>query len=445
MALAQCMSAGAAELPADITQTLQQLLERVAKLEARNAELETALASEHLSQNEPELATRLKAVEEDVGRLGSAGRLAEVVDGISAGGALTLVAQRADKVVSGAKSQLSWRGDVEVGLPGGEIGNAEGKFFFHVRMGQGGGVNLNGGSPANATAFDTGHADASNAHAILAQAWYQLDTPLPFGGFKEDSREHLELTFGKMDPYGFFDGNNASDDETAKYLNLNFVHNPLLDAGGGAVFDSYGFTPGMRLAYVNETDAPVSWGLSYGLFATGDGAAFTDSFAKPFHILQLESTQKLFAGREGHYRLYGWHTGQGAMHDGTLEKQSGWGVSIDQQVGDGMTLWGRYGHTFKGDPRYDRAITLGADFSGNYWGRGADSLGLALAHLSASDPYRASLMTPSDAEQTLEFYYNWQATPSLVLTPDFQHIRRPAADRANANTNVIGLRAAMSF
>lgn len=445
LALAYGLPAGAAELPTDVAQTLQQLMDRVAKLEARNIELESALSSDRLSQNEPELATRIKAVEADVGRLGSAGRLAEVVDGISAGGGLTLVAQSADKVAAGGKSQLSWRGDVEVGLPGGEIGNAEGRFFFHVRIGQGGGMSLNGGSPANATAFDTAHPDTSNAHAVLAQAWYQLDVPMPLGGFKDDARERLELTFGKIDPYGFFDGNDAADDETAKYLNLNFVHNPLLDAGGGAVFDSYGFTPGMRVAYVNESDAPISWGVSYGLFATGGGSAFADSFEKPFHILQLESTQKFFGGLEGHYRLYGWHTGQGTVHDGTLEKQSGWGVSLDQRVGDGMTLWGRYGHALKGDPMYDRALTLGAEFSGSYWGRGADSLGLAVAHLAASNPYQASLASPADAEQTLELYYNWQATPSLVLTPDFQHIRRPAADRANANANVIGLRAAMSF
>lgn len=447
MAMAGSLPAqAAAELPADLAQVLQQMQARLAKLEARNAELETALASDRLSQNEPEIATRLKAVEADVGRLGPAGRLAEVVDGISAGGALTLVAQRADKVASGDQSQLSWRGDVEVGLPGGEIGNAEGQFFFHFRVGQGNGVDLVGGSPVNATAFDVGQTDAANAHAILAQAWYQLDVPLPLAGFKDDASEHLEVTFGKIDPYGFFDGNDASDDETAQYLNLNFVHNPLLDAGGGAVFDSYGFTPGLRLANVNEGSAPVTWGVSYGLFATGDGASFSDSFEKPFQIVQFDTTQKFFGGLAGHYRLYAWHTGRGSVYDGTSqESQTGWGASVDQRVGDGMTLWGRYGHSLKGSPTYDRALTLGVVFSGSYWDRAADSLGLAVAHLAASDAYRASLANPADAEQTFELYYNWQATPSLVLTPDWQFIRRPAADQANADASVIGLRASLSF
>lgn len=474
MALAGSTSVGAAGLPVDLAQTLRQMQDRLDRLEARNAELErqlaapsasaletrvqqlesdnlrleASLASEHLSHDEPELATRLKMVEADMGRLGPAGRLAQAVEGISAGGTLTLVAQRASKLDPAATSdpsQLSWRGDVEVAMPGGAAGNAEGEFFFHLRMGQGDGVEPAGDSPVNATAFDAGHSDPSNVHAVVAQAWYQLNVPLPLGGFKDASREHLEATFGKMDPYGFFDGNDASDDETAQYLNLNFIHNPLLDAGGGAVFDSYGFTPGMRLAYVNETNAPLAWGVSYGLFATGEGAAFVDSFEKPLHILQLERTSKLFGGLDGHVRVYGWHTGLGTVYDGSFEKQSGLGVSIDQRVGDGITLWGRYGQSLRGSPMYDRAVTLGARFSGSYWNRAADSLGVAVAHLAASDGYRVTLADPAGAEQTVELYYNWQATSSLVLTPDLQFIRHAAADKANGNSNVAGLRAALSF
>jgi len=473
MAMAGSATVGAAELPAEVAEALQQMRERLARreahnaqlqrqlaappaaaletrvkqLESANAKLEEAISNDRLSQDEPEIATRLKAMEADMGRLGPAGRLAEAVEGISAGGALTVVAQRAsnlDPAATSDPSQLSWRGDVEVGMPGGAVGNAEGQFFFHLRMGQGGGVEQAGGLPVNATAFDAAHPDLSNVHAVLAQAWYQLNVPLPLGGFKDASREYLEATFGKMDPYAFFDGNDASDDETAQYLNLNFVHNPLLDAGGGAVFDAYGFTPGMRLAYVNETDAPLAWGVSYGLFATGGGSAFVDSFEKPLHILQLESTRKLF-GLDGHYRLYGWHTGQGTVHDGSFERQTGLGVSVDQRVGDGITLWGRYGHSLKGDPMYDRAVTLGANFSGSYWDRAADSLGIAVAHLAANDAYRATLASPAGAEQTVELYYNWRATPSLVLTPDLQFIRHAAADKANGNSNVAGLRAALSF
>jgi high affinity Mn2+ porin len=79
---------------------------------------------------------------------------------------------------------------------------------------------------------------------ILGQAWYQAAIPLPFGGFKPTSRETLELTFGKMDIFGFFDQNTAAGDETTQFLNSVFVHNPLLDAGGEVGVDANGFQPG---------------------------------------------------------------------------------------------------------------------------------------------------------------------------------------------------------
>ena len=72
--------------------------------------------------------------------------------------------------------------------------------------------------------------------AILGQAWYQAAIPLPFLGFKPYSRETLELTFGKMDIFGFFDQNAAAGDEAKQFLNSVFVHNPLLDAGREAGF-----------------------------------------------------------------------------------------------------------------------------------------------------------------------------------------------------------------
>jgi len=425
----------AADLPPEIAQAFTELSERVHRLEARNTELENALNSDRLSQSEPELATRIKALESDAGRLQPAARLAETLDGISVGGGFSMVAQHAGRAAMGeSKNALSWRGDVEILLPGGEMGDLRGQFFAHLRVGQGTGVITPGASPANATAFDLG-GSAANAHAILAQAWYQLDIPTG-----QDA--HAEITVGKIDPYGFFDGNDAADDETARFMNLNFVHNPLLDAGGGGVFDDYGFTPGMRLAWNDESGA---WGLSWGVFATGEGAGFSHGFQKPFQIMQLETEQRLWRGLLGHTRFYVWDTQRGTRHDDTEERQSGFGVSIDQRLGDGITLWGRYGHTLHGTPRFDRALTAGVALSGSYWNRAADSLGLAFGHKTATHAYQASQGKPTDGEQTLELYYNWQAMPSLVITPDLQLIRSPGASRANADERLIGVRATLSF
>ena len=493
--LANAVSAGAAELPSEVIQALQHLQDRLARLEARNADLERrlagadqckaledrvkqletanarledALSTERISQAEPELATRLKAVEFQALGMQKQARMVEALEGISAGVSLTSVAQHANSgaaINAKAESQLSWRGDAQVSLPGGSLGQADGKLFFHFRMGQGDG--LSGLNPSfsapNATAFRLGGNPPDNASPILAQAWYQLDMPLPLDGVKARSREHLEINFGKIDPFVFFDQNAAADDETAKFMNLAFVHNPLLDAGGGAGLDAYGFTPGIRLAYRNTPSKTSGWGVSLGVFGSGGGAAFNDSLKRPFAILQAETRQKLFDGLSGNYRAYAWSNGRTTAFnnpvDATGEVRTGWGLSVDQRVADSLLLWGRYGQSGKGRVQFDRALTLGAEITGNAWGRGADSLGLAYGWLRAAAAFKAQSATldadadgnadfgwnASGAEQLAEVYYRWHFNKQFDLTPDYQFIRRSGANSAAGDAHILGLRAQLTF
>ncbi len=478
LALGLVAPASAAEGPADLAHALQQMQERLARLEARNAELErrlagtapdaalaqrvrdleqasdaleAALASDRLSQAEPEIATRLKAIEFQALGLQQHARRLEVLDGITAGISFTSVAQHANAgaTASGHSTrQLSWRGDAQVGLPGGRAGHVQGDLFFHFRTGQGDGLSdLRPGFAApNATAFQLGgSSQPDDASPILAQAWYQLHVPLD-GRPLDDSSRHLEITFGKIDPFVFFDQNAAADDETTRHLNLAFVHNPLLDAGGGAGLDAYGFTPGLRLAYQDRQFETRGWAASLGVFGSGPGSAFDDSLQRPFVIAQAEARLQPFAGREGHFRTYGWHNGRATAHDGaTIERQRGWGVSFDQQVGDGVTLWGRYGRSIAGEPAFTRALTTGVEFAGTNWNRSADAVGVAVGWLSSGRAYRAANPDMHGTEQLMELYYRREVIPGFELTPDYQFIRHAAADRTAPDAHVLGLRAQLTF
>ena len=70
-----------------------QLERRLQTLEARNAELETSLADDHLRDSEPELITRLKAVEFQALGMQKQARQVEALEGITAGLSLTQVAR----------------------------------------------------------------------------------------------------------------------------------------------------------------------------------------------------------------------------------------------------------------------------------------------------------------------------------------------------------------
>jgi len=446
-----------------ILQRLESMERRIRQLERENAKLKSSLDEPYISEKEPEITARLKAVESQVNSYRKAARTVESLEGISAGGRLTLMAQGLTEMpADGAKdSELNYRGDVTVSLPAGTLGNAEGFIFTHFRMGQGLGLENPGGAFAsfNSTSFQRPGSKASDSTVLLAQVWYQLNVPLPLGGNPDLSRRHVEFNFGKMDPFVFFDQNAIADDETRGFVNQAFVHNPLLDVGGDVGVDEFGFTPGMRLAYINDFYKPQQYGLSLGVFGSGKGASFSDSLEKPFVILQAETKQRLFEGLAGNYRLYAWHNGRAEDFDGTVKAHGGVGISLNQQVADYATLFLRAGWQTQGKVTFDRALTVGGEWGGSYWGRGADTLGLALGWLKVSDAFSNASLTldvdgdgtadygyrASGSEQIAEIYYRYRLNAHFELSPNLQYVRRPGGNGSASNITALGLRAQLSF
>lgn len=439
---------------------MRRLADRVEVLEKQNKELEQSLSSDRISEKDPEITTRLKAVEFQTLAMQKQARQIEALEGISVGASLTGVAQRANRrgVAGDAprQSRANYRGDVSVSLPGGEIGDIDGKIFAHVRFGQGNGVGLRPTftSTPNTTAFET-NAGPDDSFAILAQAWYQLTVPLPRDGVKANSREHLHITAGKIDSFVFFDQNAIADDESMRFLNNAFVHNPLLDSGGDIGADKYGFAPGAILQYANEHNKDRAWGLSIGAFGSGPGANFSGSLGKPYIIAQADTTWR-FNYLPGNYRIYAWTNGRGLGYDGLERRHTGLGLSLDQKVTDEITLFTRYGHQVAGKVRFDRAFTIGTEIAGSGWGRGSDAFGAALGLLRTSGNYRRDSplldldgnglpdARSSGFERVAELYYRFHINKHLELTPDFQIIQRPAGN-STTSIKVAGIRAKIGF
>jgi len=462
LAITAPAQAFAADDIAALRAEFKRLAERIETLERQNQEMEKALATERLSEREPEIVTRLKAVEFQTLSMQKQARQIESLEGITVGASLTSVVQRvgAGGTASGSdETRANYRGDVSITLPGGKMGNAEGKIFAHLRLGQGAGIGLHPTytSSANTTAFET-NAGPDDSFGILAQAWYQLKAPLIGDGTKANAREHLHLTVGKIDPFVFFDQNVAADDESAKFINNAFVHNPLLDSGGDTRADAYGFAPGAVINYSNTRQKGAEWGLSLGVFGSGPGANFTGSLTGPFVIAQAETAMR-FNYLSGNYRAYLWHNGRGAGYDGIERRHSGIGFSADQKATNDLTLFARYGQQLTGKVRFDRALTVGAELAGNPWGRAADSVGVALGSLRTSADFRKDSLTldangdalpdfgypASGAEKQMEIYYRYKLNGKIELTPDFQWIRQPGGDASAAVVRVLGLRAKLGF
>jgi len=447
----------------EVLPRLQALEQRIEQLEAENAALERSLEEPYISSDEPQVAARLKAVESQVNSYRRAARTVESLQGISTGVGLTMMAQGLADAgdTTGKDGELNYRGDATVSLPAGSLGNAEGFLYTHFRMGQGLGLENPGDafSSLNSTSFQRPGSTASDSTVLLAQAWYQLNVPLPLGGNPDLSRRHVELNFGKMDPFVFFDQNSIADDETRGFVNQAFVHNPLLDVGGDVGVDEFGFTPGLRLAYVNDYYKPVQYGVSVGVFGAGEGASFSDSLDSPFVIVQAETAQRLFSGLGGNYRLYAWRNGRGEDFVGNAAVHAGVGLSFDQRVGDYTTAFLRAGWQTRGVVAFDRTLTLGGEWGGSIWNRAADALGLAAGWLQTSDEFRQASPAfdgdgdglpdigypASGSEQVVEIYYRYRLNRQFEISPDVQYIRRPGGNGGAGDILALGLRAQLTY
>lgn len=462
-ALAAALAGPALAADDAVMAELKRLAARVEALEQQNQELKKALASERLSEKDPEIVSRIKYVETQVDAIkGPATKLADALDGVSVEGSLVAIAQRAGAGATSSgtrESRINYRGDVGVTLPAGSMGEQEGTLYAQVRMGQGNGVGLRPtySSTPNTVAFEKAEG-ADDSFAILAQAWYQLKVPLSNSARKEDAREHLYLTVGKIDPFVFFDQNAAADDESAKFLNNVFVHNPLLDSGGDIGADAYGFQPGAVLRYENSRQKGGEWALSLGLFASDAGANFSGSSRTSFVIGQAEMNTR-WNYLPGAVRAYAWRNARAASYDGAQRAHAGWGISADQKVTEALTLFGRFGHHASGLVRFDRAITLGAELEGTPWRRSADSLGVAFGQLRTSRGFRRDSATvdgdgdglpdrgymAAGSERQAELYYRFKLNDAVELTPNLQWIGRPGGDVSAPAVKLVGLRATLGF
>lgn len=443
LCVAPLAASAAQPTQAQLVELLEKLSARVEALEKLNAQLEASLEKQPATSSAA-LDARVEALES--AQAANASGFGEFVSGIEVEGNVVGVLQTA----SGAdhdETHTNWRGDIGITLPAGQVGNSAGTFFVQLRAGQGEGPTELPGTftgTLNTASFQQADVNAANANAIIAQAFYQLDTPL--GG--ADSGRNLAVTVGKQDPFVFFDQNAVADNEVEKFMNNVFVHNPLLDSGGAVGADDYGFTPGLRVAYSQEGDTS-GWGVSGAVYGAGDGSTFGRSFTQPFYIAQVEFGPH-GDGREGSYRVYAWHNGQYEGFDGSSGKNTGIGLSFDQQLSDVLTVFGRYGHNISGKVAFDRALTLGGELSGAGWGREDDGIGLAWGWLRASKDYRRASQAlegydASGAEQVAELYYRYAVNEHLSLTPDLQVVHRPAANGDEDSIYAFGVRALYGF
>ena len=243
---------------------------------------------------------------------------------------------------------------------------------------------------------------------------------------------------GKVDLTTDFDASAVANSETDQFLSSGFANNLAVEFP-----DDNGF-------------GAMLWASPHDLLDIGIGVADADAdwdnvFNDVFSIVELDFKPKI-AERQGNYRIYGWFNGKD--HDDlkepakTKEDNYGYGVSLDQDITEIVTLFARYGWQMGRVSQVEHAWSAGLQCSGKFYGREDDTLGLAYGMAIIGDDWkdvdRGNGINTGD-EHHVELYYNLKVNDHLNISPDIQWVKNPNGDRDNDNVWVLGIRAQLSF
>lgn len=329
---------------------------------------------------------------------------------------------------SGAKERLSPDGDVtdgsmsfdlELTIPVAKYG----KFYSLFEAGTGDGID---GDIPTLSGFNDDADDDQNIR--LTEIWYE-HTWLG---------ERLRFRGGKVNLTTDFDASTVANSETDQFFSSGFVNNLAVEFP-----DDNGFG---AMLWASPNDF---WGIGVGV-ADAD-ADWDDVFEDVFSIVEMDFKLKI-ADRQGNYRIYIWLNGKD--HEDlkdpakTKEDNYGYGVSLDQEITEVMTLFARYGRQRDQVAQVEHAWSGGLQCSGKAYGREDDvvsfAYGMAIIGDDWKDVDRSNGINTGD-EHHVELYYNLKVNDHLNISPDIQWVKNPNGDRDNDDVWAFGIRAQLSF
>ncbi len=319
------------------------------------------------------------------------------------------------------KDQLDFAFSAEGGLIG-EITEGH-KVYLWFEMGEGDGANFNVGGRTlpNFDAADT--TDDTGVQATVIEAFYE-------GEFLDGK---VTLMAGKMDVHYLNDQNEYAHDEMTQFLNNMFVNM------FGVVFTEHlnYFAPTISLTV--RPNNLVSLNYNYSKDET------EDLFNKGYHVAEV-AFHPLFGERSGNYRFkYIVHSDVDfhKINTNSVESNTGFLISLDQQVADEVGLFFRYAAQDDSlvENEVTSAISGGAQIGGGLWGRDNDTVGLAYGKVELN---KDLVKEQNEGESVLEGYYNLGINDHIALTGDVQFIN-DLERTSKRNVFVYGMRLNASF
>ena len=282
--------------------------------------------------------------------------------------------------------------------------------------------------------------------------------------------DRLVITAGKLNVTDVFDANKYAHDPRTDFLNWSLIAAGSFDYAA----DAWGYTYGAAAEWYRG-----NWAWRAGVFDLSilpNSAILTSDFHQ-FQLVGEAERRITVGGRPGAIRLTGFvsrgrmgryddavalarRTGQPA--DVSLvrnyDSRPGLHVNFEQEVADGVGLFGRLGWSDGSHESYeytdiDRTAQLGVQIEGGRWGRKHDEVGVAAVVNELSSAGHRYLdagglgilvgdgrLPHPGPEEIIEAYYSLALGKDVHLSLDDQFVAHPAYNRDRGPVNVIGLR-----
>lgn len=284
------------------------------------------------------------------------------------------------------------------------------------------------------------------------------------------------LTAGNLSVVDLFDNNAYSHDPRTQFLNWSVMTHGAYDYAA----DARGYSWGVAWEWYHD-----DWVVRAGRFLQpkqpNQQALDTRLFQHYGDQIEIERAHTLGA-QPGKLRLLAFRsrarmsryqdaldlaarTGDTPSLDDVrtgVRTKSGVGLSLEQALSSDVGLFGRASWADGKTEVYafteiDRSLSGGVLVRGTAWGRGQDSLGLAVARNGLSKVHRNYLAAGGMGffigdgrlnyrpEAVFEAFYNLQLAKAAWITLDWQHLRNPAYNADRGPVNVISARLHTEF
>lgn len=296
------------------------------------------------------------------------------------------------------------------------------------------------------------NADAGDDHAIFVNKWWY---------WQKFFDKKLELRLGRLETNkDLFDVSLYANHEDKDFLNRLSIRNGTIPhiTGIGA-FAKY---------------EPVSWFYVQAAGVDAQSRARRTGFDTAFHdqawfvgLAEAGVTPKWSSEKgpmPGRYRIGVWYdprtkslfhnTIGGRRRAETNDGDVGYYVGLDQMIWkeksdakdtQGLGVFGRYGHAHADRNRVSDSWELGASVKGLIPTRESDVMAFAVSQGIESERFGDDIRRLADRETVYEWYYAYQVTPWIIVSPDLQVVVNPGGDRTAGDAIVGGVRVRIIF